>query len=517
MSIESREIQTVRPQTTMATTTLSKSGALPPTQQSSRQRNVAPPAEPGRATRGVLLLCLLAGLAAAAVLTVRAMQSEETGPRLTHVVTSGDLRVTVTEQGTLESAENTEIKCRVRGRNTVIWVVDSGTYVEEGDVLLRLDTLFIEEQIDERTKYSNWSRSGAEHSKAQVARAALAVKEYEQGRFITELMEAEKDLVLAVSNLGTTKNILSHTQRMAESGYRSDLDLEEKQFAVDQAELDVNLKKTRLSVLKRFSKEEQLQALKGDLKATKATHEANAERAIADESRRQRAADELPHCVVKAPRAGLVIHPNAAQWESQPIAEGSTVWKDRVLLLMPDLSKMQVKVGIHESVVDRVKEGRPAKVTLPDRKLDGTVSSIASVTRPAGWWTANEVRYDTLIQLPPVAGLRPGMSAGVEVLIAEYKDVLTIPVAAIVETADANFCWVKTAAGNERRQIVLGDSNDVFTIVEQGLQEGDEVILNPLAFGQAQTATTSSDESLAESDAKPSSSQGDEKRVSSPR
>lgn len=493
----------------MATTTLHKLGATPQTQQSSRQRNLTPSAEPRRAKRGVLLLCLLVGLATAAVLIVGAMKSEETGPRLTHVVTCGDLLVTVTEQGTLESAENTEIKCKVRGQNTVIWVVDSGTHVEEGDVLLKLDTLFIEEQIDERTKYSNWSRSAAEHSKMRVSRAELAVKEYEQGRFVTELMAAEKDLVLAEANLGTAKNILSHTERMAESGYRSELDLEEREFAVEQAELEVSLKKTQLRVLKRFSKEEQLQTLKGDLEATKATHEADAERAMADESRRQRAADELQHCVVKAPRAGLVIHPNAAQWETGPIEEGSTVWKDKVLLLMPDLSNMQVKVGIHESLVDRVKKGLSAKVTLPDRKLSGTVSSVASVTRPAGWWTGNEVRYDTLVALPPVAGLRPGMSAEVEVLIAEYKDVLTVPVAAIVEGTDGNFCWVKTAAGNERRRIVLGDSNDVFTIVEQGLQEGEEVILNPVVFGPAQTATSSSDESPAKSAKKVSPPEGD--------
>jgi len=233
-----------------------------------------------------------------------------------------------------------------------------------------------------------------------------------------------------------------------------------------------------------------LQTLKGNLAATKAHHEANAERAIADASRRDRALEEIKHCVVKAERSGLVIHPNAAKWETAPIAEGATVHKDQVLLLMPDLSKMQVKVGIHESVIDRMKEGLSARVTLPDKTLDGTVSSVASVTKPAGWWTGNEVRYDTLIQLPSVEGLRPGMSAEVEVIIAQYEDVLTIPVAAIVESDKGHFCWVKTAQGAQRRTLVLGDSNDVFTVVEAGLKEGDEVVLNPLAFGEPQLAAT---------------------------
>ena len=44
-------------------------------------------------------------------------------PKLTHKISRGDLLVSVIEQGVLESSENTEIKCKVRGNNTVIWAV----------------------------------------------------------------------------------------------------------------------------------------------------------------------------------------------------------------------------------------------------------------------------------------------------------------------------------------------------------------------------------------------------------
>ena len=63
-----------------------------------------------------------------------------------------------------------------------------------------------------------------------------------------------------------------------------------------------------------------------------------------------------------------------------------------------------------------------------------------------------------------------------------------IPVAAVVETDEGDLCWVKTAKGAQRRKIKLGDSNDVFTVVEAGLKEGDQVVLNPFAFREAQTA-----------------------------
>jgi multidrug efflux pump subunit AcrA (membrane-fusion protein) len=133
-----------------------------------------------------------------------------------------------------------------------------------------------------------------------------------------------------------------------------------------------------------------------------------------------------------------------------------------------------------------MKPGLAAIVTLPNRILTGEVSSVASVTEPAGEWNGYVVKYETIVKLPSVPGLKPGMSAEVEVILARYENVLTIPVAAVVETSQGNFCWVKTAAGAKRRSLQLGDTNDVFTIVEAGLQEGDEVFLHPLAFKEAQ-------------------------------
>ena len=144
--------------------------------------------------RSLIAVGSLAAVSSAAVYMQGAGSTDDLGPKIVHTVGRGDLEVTVIEQGTLESSENTEIKCKVRGQNTVTFVVESGTYVETGDVLLRLDTLFIEEQINERSKYAHWSRSAAERSKADVARSELAIKEYLDGRFVSRLATMEKDL-----------------------------------------------------------------------------------------------------------------------------------------------------------------------------------------------------------------------------------------------------------------------------------------------------------------------------------
>ena len=57
------------------------------------------------------MIGVLAVLASAAALIWVAGSSRATDSRMTHTITRGDLVVTVTEQGTVESYRKTEIKC----------------------------------------------------------------------------------------------------------------------------------------------------------------------------------------------------------------------------------------------------------------------------------------------------------------------------------------------------------------------------------------------------------------------
>ena len=401
----------------------------------------------------------------------------------THTISRGELIVSVTEQGTLESANNTEVKCRVRGSNTITFVIDSGTDVKAGDELIRLETLAIEEEISERTKFYHLAESQVARSAADVERAKLAISEYEQGRFISELSSLQKDLAVAESRLLNSRNRLKHSQMMSRSEYASELEVEEREFASEQADMNVGLIKTRIEVLENYSKKEELVRLQGELQVAEATWEADVERALADKKRLERAKEELGLCTIVAQRDGLVIYPDGEEWENAPkIEEGGTVNKDQTLLLMPDLSQMQVKVGIHESIIDRVKSGMESNITLNRDNLTGEVTYVAEVAKPAGWWTGNVVKYDTIVSLPSTAeGLRPGMSAAVEIVLARHEDVLTIPTNACLEIQGEFICWVKTRSGAERRVVELGDSSSMFILVESGLNEGEQVILDPLA------------------------------------
>jgi len=443
-----------------------------------------PQSHAGRWRFALIGLGTLAVLAAAGAFLSRALSVEKLPSTLSHKVQRGDLVVTVTEQGMLESSNNTEIKCKVRGYSTVIWVIDDGTEVKKGDVLVRLDTKQIEDAVSTHTTNVHTARATLAESKAALARAKIAVKAYLEGTYQLQKQSLEQQVLIARQNLLTACKLRDYSRKLFKRGFVTELEVQAHEFAVQRAQLELNVLETQLRVLEQYTKKMEQARLEGDVRAAAAKVEADKAGLAMDEGRLALAKEELENCVIRAPHDGLVIYPTTAEWKDMPeITEGGTVHKDQVLLLMPDLTKMQVKVGIHESVIDRIKPGLPAKVTLPDgRVLDGEVASVAPATRPAGWWTGNVVKYDTIIKLPPAEGLKPGMSAEVKVIIKRYKDVLTVPVAAVLETAEGDFCWVQTPEGPQRRRVRLGDNDEAFVIVKAGLKEGDQVLLNPLAF-----------------------------------
>ena len=407
--------------------------------------------------------------------------SAEVAVELTHTVKSSDMRVTITEQGTIESSEKSEINCRVRVFSTVTWIIEGGSIVEPGGELVRLDTKRVEDAISTHTTESHTARATLERSIADLKQAELAEAAYLEGEYKTEKQRLQRELKIATTNLETAENMLKNSRSMFHRGYVTRLEVESNEFTVTQAKLELEVKQTQLDVLEKYTKEMRLETIRGNLAAAKSKKAADEAGLAMDEGRRDRANRELEMCVIKADRAGMIIYPSAAAWKDLPdVTEGAVVRRDQTLLLMPDLSKMQVKVGVHESMIDRVENGMKAIITVADLKLIGTVSSVAAVARPAGWWTGNVVKYDVIVDIPETEGLKPGMSSEVELLLADLKNVTMLPVASIIETDHGSFCWVQSETNTfVKRPIILGQSNEVFVAVKQGLEPGEVVALNP--------------------------------------
>ncbi len=401
---------------------------------------------------------------------------------MTHTIARGDLSVTVTENGTVESSNNKEIKCFVKGGSTVLWVIETGTIVKPGDELVRLDTSVIEENITRQQIAYERAIANQIIAKSEVDVASTNIEEYEKGTYLEERSAIEKEIFDAEERFKKSLLAYDSAVRMASKGMIRVLQLDGQKFSVESSRKDLELKKQKLVTLDLFKKKKTMQGLVSALAAAEARFAAEEASLRLEKDRLDRDKEQLENCVIKAEAEGMVIFPSAAQWKETPdIEEGARVREQQTLLMIPDVGNMQVKVGIHESKVDRLSVGMPAVVQLQDLSLQGKIDSIAEVTRPAGWWTGNMVKYDTIISLEPRPGLKPGMSAVVDVVLANYIDVVKIPVAAIVDIDQNYYCWVQNDLGVQRRAIDLGDSNDEFTVVTSGLQEGEQVILNPLA------------------------------------
>lgn len=425
-----------------------------------------------------------AAIAGAIPLLSGSIGSDTNQELMTHTVRRGNLKVTVTENGMLESSKNEEIKCMVKGGTTVLWVIETGTFVEPGDELVRLDDAVIIENITQQQ--ITYERAVAQQivAKGDVEVAQTNIEEYLNGTYLEELNTIEKQIFDAEELVKKKDLAYQSAERMASKGMFRSLQLEGEQFALDSARKDLALKKKQLETLEIYKKKKMLQQLNSALEAAQANLAAQEAALKLESDRLKRDKEQLENCVIRASTAGMVIFPSAAEWKETPdIEEGAVVREQQTLLMIPDLSKMQVKVGVHESKVGRLKIGMNAKVELQDVILEGEVEEIAEVTRPAGWWTGNMVKYDTLIRLAPRPGLKPGMSAIVDIALAEHEDVLKVPVATIVGTDDGYFCWVRSDEDDvQMRKIELGDTNEEFTIVTAGLKEGDEIVLNPTAF-----------------------------------
>ena len=114
-------------------------------------------------------------------------------------------------------------------------------------------------------------------------------------------------------------------------------------------------------------------------------------------------------------------------------------------------------------------------------------SSAASMRArtAADWMNADVKAYQTMVALEgSVPGLKPGMSAEVTIIVQDaLQNVLMAPLTAIVGSAEMGehrSCFVLNKKGEpEEREITVGLSNEKMVEIKAGVEEGDQVVVNP--------------------------------------
>ena len=405
-------------------------------------------------------------------------------PLQTHVAQRSELLVTLTEDGNVESADNLDIKCEVAGGSTILWIIDDGQNVQQGDLLVRLESSQLEEQISLQKILYEKARASRIQADRDFESAKISVQEYLEGTFRQSLQDFESKITIAMANLRSAENSLEHTERMFRKGYVSPLQLEAQQFAVERAKLDLASAKTAKDVLERFTKPKMLTSLQAQQAATEAKKNSENASFELEEARLHRLEGYLKKCRISAPKAGMAVYANDSRgrWGSQQseIKEGAQVRDQQNILRLPDLSKMQVKVTVHESKVERIQRDMRARIRIQDREFQGCVITVGTQPEPTSWFSASVKEYATIVKIDGESKhLLPGMTAEVEILVAHLNNVIVVPVAAVFELAGHTFCYVKSGDKVDRRAVEVGQSNDKLVELKSGVTEGETVVLNP--------------------------------------
>jgi HlyD family secretion protein len=421
---------------------------------------------------------------------------------MTHTVRRENLVVTVTDDGELQSASNVDVKCEISGGSTILWIIDDGTVVEAEQKIVELDSSGIEEQLLVQEGVCGRAEATCNKADGDFKAAEIAVEEYVLGTYLKDLQEVESLITIAQENMRSAQNVLNHTERMARKGFATPLQVEADGFAVKRAKLDLDFAKTSKSVLENFTKDKTEIGLKAIRDAAGALLKSEDATFELENRKLAKLKGQLELCVIYAPKAGMVVYyaERSRGSTTSQIEEGGPVRERQIIIQLPDLNKMQVKVPIHESKVEQVHAGLSVDLKVLDREFQGSVTSIANQPESKSWFSASVKEYPAEVKIEgDCEGLRPGMTAEVEITIAELKDVLTIPVSAVVVKGEQFYGYVKSPEGPQRRELLLGLSNDKFVEVQDGVIEGEEILMNPRAVMSEQINDEEGEEEADES------------------
>ena len=197
--------------------------------------------------------------------------------------------------------------------------------------------------------------------------------------------------------------------------------------------------------------------------------------------------EQVDKCMIKAQKQGLVVYggggdENYYYGGQEQIREGATVRERQSIITIPDMTKMSVKVKIHETYIKKIKKTQKVRITVdafPDKILEGEVSKVGVLPDSQNRWMNPDLKvYLTTITISSVQDwIKPGMSAKVEILVKQLPEVIYIPIQAVISSEEKRLCYVSSGAVQERREVEIGEFNDEFIEIKNGIKEGEKVCL----------------------------------------
>jgi HlyD family secretion protein len=444
---------------------------------------------------GLIVLLLTTGGGYFAYLrTYDAQAQEPEEPTLeTATVSQGDITLTASGSGELIPAQELELSFRTSGRLAEV-LVEIGDQVAEGDLLASLETVALERAVSEAGVELQIAqlelgdvREGP--SEAEIADAEAALRDaqtqltlaYDSYQDATDA-SADDDIETAKEDYDWWVSYYQEQKALYEKGKISKTDHDWAMAAMIEAEEkwqrainDAQVKQTQASKSLEQARnavtqaEEDLELLNSQpLTDTLMEAEMNVDEALLA---REEAEANLEAAQLYAPFSGTVMDVAA-----EP---GDQVGTNTTILTLAQMEEPLLRFWLEESDMGNVAVGNQVNVTFeafPDYTFTGEVVRVDPVLVTVNGTTAVQSQAQLNLGDQDVT-LLSGMTADVEVISAETRDTLLVPVEALEETPDGRtvVSVVREDGEVEEREVEVGLMDAVNAEILSGLELGERV------------------------------------------
>lgn len=361
-----------------------------------------------------------------------------------YTVSRSDFEDALVADGTVESVNSLTVNCPQGVGGTIVYLIDDGTYVNEGDTVCRIEDPGLATELQD-------AQTNLEINKANLE------KTYADQAMELALLEAQ------IQNNEAEKAIAGLSEKQLEfspGNQRRIRELELKQAAIQNSRYEKKLR--TMKVIQQTEIRRQLMGLQRV------------------ESRVKQIEDRIASLTLTAPRPGLAIR------GTNPISDrkfvvGDNAWEGLAMVVLPDMKQMKVRIMAPEGIYKRMKTGDKVEYSFdaqPENRARGKITMKAPVGRPIEKNSKVKVfevqaTVDSSLSVPT-----PGMSTRCRIVLQQVKDTVVVPQIAVFDRDSAKVVYVKTKKGYEMRKVSTGQSSPREIIITTGLKVGDAISLS---------------------------------------
>jgi len=187
---------------------------------------------------------------------------------------------------------------------------------------------------------------------------------------------------------------------------------------------------------------------------------------------------QLEKVNIKAPFSGVITQKNAQEGEALSVASDGTT-SGKVLLILTDPSERKISSQITAAERASLKEGQTAEFWLDasgTARHKAKISKLGDAAIKAKDASIGKFNVEMEISEPNL-NLSIGVSADVEITVAEAPRTLSVPIEAIFKDGESKFVYIQSKSGIQKKTITTGITGVDRVQITSGLHEGETVLL----------------------------------------